>query len=116
VIDPGVPSETDGLASLSLAIGGIVTLLWGAVWALRRVRSGADTWGARDCAIVRSIALGPRERLVVVRVGARHLVIGVGSAAVSLVCELDEPLPPVAPANEKFSNVIRKAAERWRAG
>jgi flagellar protein FliO/FliZ len=116
VIGPGVPYETGGLTSLSLAIGGIVILLWVALWALRRIRSGAGMWSARDCAIVRSVALGPRERLVVVRVGTRHLVVGVGSAAVSLLCELDEPLPVFAPANEKFGEVIRKAMERWRTG
>jgi len=111
-----VPYEADGLASLSLAIGVIVLLLWGGMWALRRMRPSAPVWGARDCSIVRSVTLGPRERLVVVRVGTRHLVVGVGSAAVSLLCELDEPLAPIAPANAKFGEAIRKAMERWHTG
>jgi flagellar protein FliO/FliZ len=111
-----VPYEADGLASLSLTIGAIVLLLWGAAWALRRMRPSPAMWRARDCAIVRSVALGPRERLLVVRVGRRHLVVGVGSAAVSLLGELDEPLPPIAPANAKFGEAIRNAVERWRSG
>ena len=104
------------LASLSLTIAAIAVLLWGAVWALRRMRPSAAMWRARDCIVVRSVALGPRERLVVVRVGVKHLVVGVGSAAVSLLCELDEPLPPLTAANEKFGEAVRKAIERWQGG
>src|ERR1700759_3785460 len=97
------------LTSLSLTIAAIAVLLWAGVWALRRMRPSSAIWGARDCTVLRSVALGPRERLVVVRVGVKHLVVGVGSAAVSLLCELDEPLPPLTAANEKFGEVVRKA-------
>jgi flagellar protein FliO/FliZ len=108
-----MPHEADGLASLSLAIGAIVFLLWGAVWVLRRVRPGLTVAGVHDCAIIRSLTLGPRERLVVVRVGKRNLVVGVSASAVSLLCELEEPLVPVAPASERFGEAIRGAAKRW---
>jgi len=112
-----VPNEAGGLGSLSREIGALVLLLWGAVWVLRRMRPGAAAvWGARDCAIVRSLALGPRERLVVVQVGARHLVVGIGAAAVSLLCELDQPLPPIASPNARFGEAIRSAFGKWRTG
>ena len=108
--------ETDGLTSLSLTIGLVVVLLWGALWAMRRMRPGGVSWDSRDCTVLRSLALGPRERLLVVRVGTRQLVVGVGSATISLLCELDEPLPPAGSANEKFGEVVRKAMGRWRVG
>ena len=108
-----MPYDADGLASLSLTLGVIVVLLWGAVWVLRRKHVGVG--GGRDCAVLRSLALGPRERLVVVRVGSRHLVVGIGSASVSLLCELDEPLPAGVP-DDNFGAAIRKAVDRWRAG
>jgi len=111
-----MPYEGGELSSLSLAIGGTVLLLWCALWALRRARPTAASWSGRDCAVVRSLSLGPRERLVVVRIGTKHLVIGVGSAAISLLCELDEPLSPSAPASSKFSEAFRKAARRWHGG
>lgn len=107
-----MPIESDGLGSLSLTIGLIVLLLWGAVWALRRWRPGAGS-SAGDCAVVRSLALGPRERLLVVRVGGKHLVVGVGAAAVSLLCELEDSLPPPAP-DQRFSAAIDKAMKTWR--
>jgi len=108
--------DSDGLTSLSLTIGLVVLVLWGAVWMVRRARPGAMLWNAGDCAVVRSLALGPRERLLVVRVGTKQLVVGVGSAAVSLLCELDEPLPQGPAADQKFGEAIRKAVGRWRVG
>jgi flagellar protein FliO/FliZ len=110
-----VPYDADGLGTLSLTLAVVVVLLWAGLWAMRRLRPGGGLGGARDCAVLRSLALGPRERLLVVRVGSRHLVVGVGSASVSLLCELDEPLPLVGP-NDGFGEAVRNAVGRWRAG
>jgi flagellar protein FliO/FliZ len=109
-----VPIDPDSLSSLSLTIGAIVLLLWIAVWALRRGLRPAAGFGAGDCAVLRSLPLGPRERLLVVRVGGKQLVVGVGTATVSLLCELDEPLPPAAAADDKFATAIGKAMRLWR--
>lgn len=111
-----MPYEADGLASLSLAIGVIVVLLWAALWLLRRMRPNGVMWRNEDCTIIRSLALGPRERLVVVSVGKKQLVVGVGAAAISLLCELDEPVSPTPPATAGFGAAIRKAREQWREG
>jgi len=111
-----VPYEPDGLSSLSLAIGAIVMLLWTALWALRRARPHTAALSGRDCAILRSLALGPRERILVVRIGAKHLVVGVGSTGISLLCELDDALSPLQPASMTFPETVRKAMERWRGG
>lgn len=113
-----MPYEADGLASLSLTIGAIVVFLAVGLWAVRRMRPGAGMWNARDCAVLRSLPLGPRERLLVVRVGERQLVVGVGSGAVSLMCELEPPLaiPPGGVAEGKFGEAMRQAVGRWRRG
>jgi flagellar protein FliO/FliZ len=63
--------------------------------------------------VVRALALGPRERLLVVRVGERHLVVGVGASGVSLLCELDKPLPPNATISPTFAAAIGKAMKSW---
>jgi flagellar protein FliO/FliZ len=110
-----MPYDADGLGSLSLTLGVIVLLLWGGIWAMRRMRPGVGFGSARDCAILRSMPLGPRERLLVVQVGPRHLVLGVGAASVSLLCELDQPLPATG-GDDKFGEAIRKAVGRWRGG
>lgn len=111
-----MPYEADGLSSLALAIGAIVALLWTALWALRRARPNGAASGGQDCAILRSLALGPRERILVVRIGVKHLVVGVCSAGVSLLCELDDALPPIQSSNVKFAEIARRAVERWHGG
>ncbi len=108
-----MPYEPDSLASLSWAVGGVVILLWAGLWALRRARPSSRGASLEDCRIMRSLALGPRERLLVVAVGNKHLVIGVHSAAISLLCELDEPLSQTPTVG--FGEAVRRAREKWRA-
>lgn len=111
-----MPYQIDGLAPLASAIAVLTAILWGALWLLRRARPQGAIWSGGDCRIVRSLALGPRERLLVVRVGGKELVVGVGSGAVSFLCELEEPLTAIPPANAGFGEAVRKAMERWRGG
>ncbi|HEY7992366.1 MAG TPA: flagellar biosynthetic protein FliO [Stellaceae bacterium] len=107
----------DGFTSLFLEIGGIVVALWIALWFIaRRNRGFGGMGGGRDCQVLRQMPLGPRERLVVVRVGAKQLVLGIGSASVSLLCELSEPLPLGDSDVGAFGDAIRKAVGRWRGG
>jgi flagellar protein FliO/FliZ len=104
----------DGLASLSLTAAVVAALLWFALLALRRLRSGSPAAGGGDCRVMRTLAVGPRERILVVAVGSRQLVVGVGSAAVSLLCELDAPLPAPAAATAGLAGGLRQVAARWR--
>jgi flagellar protein FliO/FliZ len=66
--------------------------------------------------ILRSLAVGSRERILVVCVGAKQLVVGVAPSGFSFLCELDEPLPLAQPTNVNFAVAIRKALERWHGG
>ncbi|MFD0669795.1 flagellar biosynthetic protein FliO [Ramlibacter sp. MAHUQ-53] len=81
-------------SSLSWSL--LMLLLVGAMvpatmWLLRRVQQLRPGAGAeRRMAVVDQLSLGPRERLVTVRVGARLLVLGVTSQNVALVTELHE--------------------------
>jgi flagellar protein FliO/FliZ len=109
-------SGIDGFQSLLLEVGGIIVVLWAALWYLMRRNRGVAAGATRDCEMVRQLAIGPKERLIVVRVGSRHLVLGVGSASVSLLCELNEPLPQAETGVAAFGDAVRKAAGRWRAG
>jgi flagellar protein FliO/FliZ len=105
--------EMDGLASLSLGVGVIVVLLWAALWVLRRARPNGFAPRNDDCRIMRGLSLGPRERLYVVAVGAKQLVVGVSPGVISLLCELSSPLSPSGPAEAGFADFVRKAREKW---
>lgn len=70
----GVSAGTYVQAGLALAL--IVGLLFGTAWLLRKV-SGGKGFGHGDMKIVGGVALGPRERIVLVEVGEDWLVIGI---------------------------------------
>jgi flagellar protein FliO/FliZ len=108
-----LPYQADGLASFTLAAGVVVALLWAALWALRRLRPNGAAARHADCRVIRSLALGPREKLLVVSVGTKQLVLGVGASPISLLCELDEIAALSAAANSGFGDAFRKAREQW---
>ena len=108
-----MPYESGGLGSLTFAAAVLVMILWGALWFLRRARPNGNAALGSDCRIIRSLALGPRERLIVVSIGAKQLVLGVSGAAVSLLCELNPPLSASTPQVSGFGDAMRKARQRW---
>ena len=65
--------------------------------ALRAGGLGRGGSGARAMGVIAQLSLGPRERLVTVRVGERILVVGVTEQQVNLVAELPEGLPEPSP-------------------
>jgi flagellar protein FliO/FliZ len=87
--DSGVDSIT--LYSLVLPFVLVLAAAVGATILLRRWRG---SFGRRDgpLQLVHVIALGPRERLALVKVGRRYLVVGITSTQINRVAELDELL------------------------
>ena len=73
-VTPGVSGSSYLQAGLALAL--IVALLLGTAWLARKV-SGGKGFGQGGMKVVGGIALGPRERLVLVEVGENWLVIGI---------------------------------------
>lgn len=71
---PGVSVGTYVQAALALLL--IVSLLAGAAWLARKV-SGGKGFGQGGMRVVGGVALGPRERIVLVEVGEQWLVIGI---------------------------------------
>ncbi|MBZ8141761.1 flagellar biosynthetic protein FliO [Rubrivivax gelatinosus] len=76
-----------GLLGSVLALLVVLALAWGALHAWRRLSRGAGAAGAgaAELQLLRTLALGPRERLVLVRHGDDELLLGVGAAGVRLL-------------------------------
>lgn len=71
---PGIPAGTYLQATLALLL--IIGLLLGATWAARKV-SGGKMFGQGNMRVISGIALGPKERIVLVEVEDSWLVIGI---------------------------------------
>ena len=91
------------LFSLVLVVGLILALGWLAK-RMPGMQRGAATGQLK---VVASVALGPRERAVVVDVGGTQVLLGVGQGGVRALHTLAQPLPTVeAGAASPFAHVL----------
>ncbi len=77
-------SSAPGLGSLtqvSLALALVLGLVFGLAWLMRRVR-GSRRPGAPGIDILAEVALGPKERAVLLQVDRVRLLVGVGMGQV----------------------------------
>jgi flagellar protein FliO/FliZ len=103
-----------------LAFAFVLALIPLAMWLLKKL-GGAQpaTAGAAGLRVVTQLALGPRERVVVVEAGDRWLLLGVTAAAISRIGTLPRPdnahelTATIAPT---ASTSFRQLLQQIRAG
>lgn len=88
---PGLPSATFIQAFLGLGL--IVALLFGTAWFARKL-SGGHKFGQGNMRVIGGVALGPRERLVLVEVGEHWLVIGIVPGQIRTLHTLPKGVTP----------------------
>ncbi|MDD2883467.1 MAG: flagellar biosynthetic protein FliO [Dechloromonas sp.] len=113
----GLSSGTYLQAILALLV--IVGLLFGTAWLARKV-SGGKSFGQGRLKVLGGVALGPRERLVLVEAGDTWLVIGIVPGQIRTLHRMprgDEPAsdttaPP--PQNAPFAHWLKRVTEQDR--
>ena len=114
-------SATPGLGSLtqvSLALALVLGLVFGLAWLLRRVRATRRP-GAPGIDILAELALGPKERAVLLQVDRARLLVGVAAGQVRTLHVLpDADLPAVGAgaANPGTPVVMPSFADLLRKG
>lgn len=100
--EPAAPAGSIGALLQSLAgLAVVLALILGAAWLARRMTPGASP----DNALARTVgavAVGPKERLVVVEIGDAWLVLGVAPGRVNALATLPRSALP-APGRPKGS-------------
>lgn len=105
------PDTASAVGSTVFALILIVALIFGLAWLARRMPGvGAQAGGALR--IVGSLALSPRERVVVVDVGGQQLLLSTGTGGTRLLQALDTPLP-TAPAAQPFKPFAQVLAQQF---
>lgn len=96
------PTPGSGLGQMLLGLGGVLALLVGSLWLLKRLTAvrGPASGMMR---VVAATAVGGRERVVIVEVGSTWLVLGVAPGRVSALAEIPrqavpEPSPSAMPS------------------
>ena len=91
------PSSGGGLVEVTLALLAIVALIAGLAWVMKRMR-GFGVAGQDRIQVLGERALGPKERCVLVRVGATDILVGVAAGSVTTLHVFPEGASTEAPA------------------
>jgi flagellar protein FliO/FliZ len=110
----GIPAGTYLQATLALIL--IIGLLFGTAWLARKL-SGGKGFGQGGMKIIGGVALGPRERIVLVEVGDTWLVIGIVPGQIRTLHQLPKgttvDLDPAAGNTEApFAQWLKSIKER----
>ena len=73
------PLSVGSVAQLTLSLTAIVALIFAVSWIVKRLKLGTPR-SRGEIAVIDELALGPRERIVLVRVGDAQVLVGVGRA------------------------------------
>ena len=112
MMQPASPLSAGSLAQLTLSLIAVVALIVGLSWALKRLRVGAPK-GRGTIAVLDELALGPRERIVLVRVGDSQVLLGVASGSVVSLTPLAAPIAVTGPASgPAFADRLREFMKR----
>jgi flagellar protein FliO/FliZ len=105
------PAAGPSLLPLLLTFAFVLALIPVAVWFLKRL-GAAPVQGAAGLRVVAQLALGARERLVVVEAGERLLVLGVTAHAINRVGTLPKPAEGVEPTESPAFGSVLSALRR----
>jgi len=85
-----------GVFGAILALLAVLALVVGLGWLLKRM-PGTGFRPAEGLKVVASVAVGAKERVVVLDVNGTQLLLGVTAGGITALHSLDQPLPPPAP-------------------
>jgi len=109
---PASPLSVGSLAQLTLSLIAIVALILAISWALKRLKL-AGPRGSGEIAVIDELSVGPRERIVLVRVGEAQVLVGVGAGGVVPLTPLAVPIvlkggTPAPPFAERLRDMMKR--------
>ena len=109
------PADVDagGLLRVCFSLGVVIVLILGASWILRRLQGGTVRSGGNLRAL-ESIAIGMKERVVLVQAGEKQLLIGVAPGNVRTLHVFDEPIALATQTAPSPAAAFRTVLSQWR--
>jgi flagellar protein FliO/FliZ len=108
------PVGAGGLASVTVALLVVLAAIFAIAWVARRVRSFGNR-GGNAIDVLADVPLGPKERAVLLKVGAEQILIGVAPGHVSALHVLREPIDvtkapaPAVPDANSFRALLKRS-------
>lgn len=114
------PLTTGAVAQTILGLIAVVVVIIAAAWLLRRVAQ-LQTGAQGALKVMASMSLGSRERVVLIQVGDRQLLLGIAPGHVSALHVLEQALPVEGEAgsgirfHDRLKQMLGQAASRGAA-
>lgn len=105
------PTPISSLLQMLFGLGLVLILIAGGAWLLKRF-SNAQFGMSSDLRVVSAVAIGPKERVVLVDVGETRMVLGVAPGHVNKLMEMPRPQEAVSPDNASTVSFIDRLKER----
>jgi flagellar protein FliO/FliZ len=109
---PISPLSVGSLTQLTLSLVAIVALIFAIGWVMKRFKLAAPR-GSLDSGVLEELKVGPRERIVLIRIGDAQVLVGIGASGVVPLTPLVAPIAlktiPAAPA---FAERMRELMKR----
>lgn len=104
-------SALSGAVNMIFALGLVLLIIVGLAWVMRRTQS-AVLGRTSPLRMVGTLAVGPRERIVVVEISSTWLVVGVAPGRVQSIATVEKGTMPVesaAGSSESFAARMKRA-------
>ena len=119
--DPIAPASAGSLAQVTLSLLLVLAAVFAAAWLVRRLRTFGK-FGAGAIEVIADVAVGTKERAVLVQVGKQQLLLGVAPGRVNTLHVLTEvvhvnPLPSPPPGTgggdlsprQDFKSILKRS-------
>jgi flagellar protein FliO/FliZ len=109
---PVSPLSVASLTQLTLSLVAIVALILAIGWVMKRFRLAAPR-GSADSSVLEELKVGPRERIVLVRIGEAQVLVGIGANGMVPLTPLAAPIAlKTIPAASAFAERMRELMKR----
>jgi flagellar protein FliO/FliZ len=106
------PLSIGSLAQLTLSLIAIVALIVAIGWVLKRFKLNAPR-GSVDSEILDQLSVGPRERVMLIRIGEAQVLLGVGAGGIVALTPLSAAIQLKARAQAPaFAERLRDMMKR----
>ncbi len=115
-----LPGLASGLGQMLFGLAVVIALLLATLWLIKRL--SAPRGPAAGLKVLGGVAVGSRERLVLVEVGDKVLVLGVTSNSINTLHTTDADSLALTPSaggessEPAFANWLRQSLDRRRGG
>ena len=107
---PAAPAPLASAGKVLFFLAVIIGLIVGLAWLVSKTRGIQLAQGQGKVRVVATLPLGLKEKIAVVQIGDKQMVLGVTPQQITHLSDLDEPLTDASqPASMSFQELLKKA-------